>query len=298
MQVNTRFLKPQLNGSLFLPTIEAVNDSLAFMIDHPLKIVKDEKQFPVPWMVGVTAHEGLLMSTGNNINIKSIRPCQYLKLWKFVCTEFIKNASALKSFEKNWNQNVIKFLTVRKHPKNLTETLRKMRNFYFKRSSKLSAKEKIHRYTRLFSDLGTNLYVSHVAEKQRFLSPVHLYYYNRRNGPCASNFLAELKGDLPLGLETAWYHVKSFVNYYILGRKQECYGKHWDLTKAKAMRISINLMGFVAQASLTETTFSCSSQYSAQGFPRMQTIHTCRKCTNFPKIWSSSGSGLPQTSKY
>lgn len=57
-------MRPQSEGHLFKPVIEAVNDNEAFLTEHPLDIVATGRAMRIPWMTGVVSHEGLLGSLG------------------------------------------------------------------------------------------------------------------------------------------------------------------------------------------------------------------------------------------
>lgn len=48
---------------IFTPTIEAVNDSLAFIAEDPLQTLKRGNFNKVPLIMGVNADEGLLQSS-------------------------------------------------------------------------------------------------------------------------------------------------------------------------------------------------------------------------------------------
>ncbi|CAG7725234.1 unnamed protein product, partial [Allacma fusca] len=55
-------VRPDLNCPMFQPSIEAVNDEEAFLIEHPLQIITDGRGHRVPMLIGANADEGLLSS--------------------------------------------------------------------------------------------------------------------------------------------------------------------------------------------------------------------------------------------
>jgi carboxylesterase type B len=48
--------------SVYVPSIEAIKDSDAFIVEHPAEAIKKGSISRVPWMTGVTSHEGLIVS--------------------------------------------------------------------------------------------------------------------------------------------------------------------------------------------------------------------------------------------
>ena len=49
--------------SVFVPTVEIINDSDSFLVESPEKIMKKGNFNKVPWLTGVTSEEGLITST-------------------------------------------------------------------------------------------------------------------------------------------------------------------------------------------------------------------------------------------
>jgi len=53
--------------TIFTPTLEAVKDENAFLVDYPIDILKSGKFNSVPVIAGVNSDEGLLSSSGIKI---------------------------------------------------------------------------------------------------------------------------------------------------------------------------------------------------------------------------------------
>ena len=56
------YFRPYL--SMFVPTIETVNDLDAFLVEEPIEILKSGRFNKVPLITGCNSHEGLMMSPG------------------------------------------------------------------------------------------------------------------------------------------------------------------------------------------------------------------------------------------
>jgi carboxylesterase type B len=70
-QLQNEFIGDRL--ALFSPTVEAVNDSSAFLAEHPRRLLEEGRVAnPVPWIVGVNSEEGLIYAA-NAIKNKTQR---------------------------------------------------------------------------------------------------------------------------------------------------------------------------------------------------------------------------------
>jgi juvenile-hormone esterase len=190
---------PHKNGYLLRPTIEAVNDSETFLAEHPLKVIAEGRASRVPWMSGLVAEEGLLSSVA-----------------------FYKNEKFLEEYEEKFESQIFQTFGI-PPPNSSKDIAKKIRDYYFPKEIQ-STQERIHQFTKLFSDANFNLQMSRTALLQRNFSPVYLYYYSKTGGPSLAPFLAGIKGNYPLILELIMTFVKNYLNEVLFGAYPKDYG--------------------------------------------------------------------------
>jgi carboxylesterase type B len=171
----------------FRPSIEAVDDEDAFLTEHPMEIMLSGRGHRVPWMLGVNAHEGLMISLA-----------------------FYGNESAMESYEKNWTQNTLKSFSIPAHIPNAEEIVLKICELYLPSTASFTKEQKLQQYTNMFSDAMFILHTSFAAEVQRKFSPVYSYYYNRRGAPSLGPLM-----ELAMKKENVAMKAASVVGFFV-----------------------------------------------------------------------------------
>ncbi|CAG7727296.1 unnamed protein product [Allacma fusca] len=149
---------PHKSGTLFRPSVEAVNDSETFIAQHPLGIVENGLAHKVPWMAGVTADEGLLASAG-----------------------YYSSPEWIDSYESEWEQNTLRAFGITSEHPNATEISNRIRQLYFPPNI-TDVPAKLPQFTKMLSDSLFNFPMHHMISKQKKFSPVYPYVLSRQGG--------------------------------------------------------------------------------------------------------------------
>ncbi|CAG7822273.1 unnamed protein product, partial [Allacma fusca] len=152
--------RPDLKIQTLVPSIEAVNDEEAFLVEHPLKIVTEGGAHRVPTLIGANADEGLIFS-----------------MVMYNSDEIVEN------YEKNWDNCICWTFGIPVDNPKATMLAGIIKEIYFPANSNLTQELKWEQFTRLFSDALFFLHISHCISVQRQFSPVYSYYFSRRGGP-------------------------------------------------------------------------------------------------------------------
>lgn len=68
LATHTEVLSPMREPiSIYTPTLELIKDENAFLVDTPENLIKNGQFSKVPWLAGVTSHEGLVASTSKDL---------------------------------------------------------------------------------------------------------------------------------------------------------------------------------------------------------------------------------------
>ncbi|CAG7687337.1 unnamed protein product [Allacma fusca] len=192
--------RPDLDYQFFQPSIEAVIDEQAFLVEHPLKILAEGRAHRVPMLIGATADEGLLSSIA-----------------MYNSYEIVEN------YEKNWENCVRYTFGIPEDTPNAKDLVAKIKEIYFPENSNLTKDQKLEQFTKLFSDAYFLLHMSHCISVQRQFSPIYPYYLSRRGGPSLSVIMNFLTGKGSLALRIAKFVAVS-IYYKITGNKPRDYG--------------------------------------------------------------------------
>jgi carboxylesterase type B len=177
-----------------------MDDEDAFIVEHPLEILAKGRAHRVPWMIGVNSDEGLLTSIA-----------------------FYSSDHVMQSYEKVMDKRILRAFGLRHEVPNKEELALKAKEIYFPKDSNFTKEEKLAQFTKLFSDAGFNLHVSHAISVQRQFSPVYPYYYSRRGGPSLTTLLTMLTSQGSLAKKLLVFGFWSLYNK-ITGSKPMDYG--------------------------------------------------------------------------
>ncbi|CAG7717815.1 unnamed protein product, partial [Allacma fusca] len=193
-------IRPDLEYTPFLPSIEGVNDEEAFLVEHPLRILADGRAHGVPMMIGANADEGLLSSIA-----------------------LYNSEEMADNFEKNCVCHICRAFNIPEDTPNGKELASKIKEIYFPENSNLTKDQTLEQFTKLFTDAYFMLHVSHCISVQSQFSPVYPYYFSRRGGPSFTNQLNLLTNKGNMRVKIAKYLATSLYNR-ITGNKPTDYG--------------------------------------------------------------------------
>jgi carboxylesterase type B len=186
--------------ALFAPTIERVNDSLAFLTDHPRVLLEQGKVAnPVPWITGVNSEEGLIYAANA-----------------------IKNETRRRLLNDNWRKISPIIFYFDDHP-NQWNISNKVRDYYLK-NGKISL-DSLEDTTNMFSDREFFEGTHDSAKMQSKVAPVYLYYYKYRGKFGFGSLLLSTTGrSLPASLDAVISTTTTWFRSNVLRREKRHYG--------------------------------------------------------------------------
>lgn len=200
LNVNSVFnLQDVLHDSLavFAVTVETIKDENAFLTEDPAVLLqKGRIENRVPWITGVNAEEGLILSAG-----------------------FVQNKTLVQAMNKDWNDVAPKILFYQRNDP-LSEKIRKK---YFGKIRKITKKHQ-SKITNMVSD-GVFFYpASESARMQSKVAPVYLYYYLHAGDFSLAHVVCLFRGDYHYVIEMLLDSIKKWININVYGRRHHYYG--------------------------------------------------------------------------
>ena len=183
--------------AIFAVTVEKVHDENAFLTEDPYVLLqKGRIENPVPWINGVVAEEGLILSAG-----------------------FVQNKTLMKALNEDWYDVAPKILFLQRND----DAFRKVRQQYFGNSKKITKKHKA-KLTNLVSDAVFFYPASESARLQAKVSPVYLYYYPHVGEFSLAHMVTLFRGNYHYIIEFLLDAVRKWINLNIIGQRHHYYG--------------------------------------------------------------------------
>jgi len=178
---------------IFTPTVEAVNDSTAFLIEDPLKTLESGNFEATPLIMGVNQDEGLLFSSPISANSTKLA----------LMSQFELSLPVTLQYERN------------------DKISNKIQQFYFEKLLANATREDFLRnLTNLFSDRHFNQPLTRTARLYSKHAPLYLYHFNYSGFFSIEHFIADREKQYIHPILSLLYHqTLRIIQEFVFGIK-------------------------------------------------------------------------------
>ncbi|CAL8090398.1 unnamed protein product [Orchesella dallaii] len=178
---------------VFTPTVEAVNDSSAFLIEDPLKSLEKGNFGKIPWIMGINADEGLLFSSALSANLTKLLLMSQFELSLPVTLQYEKNDKISNQIQQHYFEKLLANATREDFLRNLTN---------------------------LFSDRHFNQPLTRTARLYSKHAPLYLYHFNYSGFFSIEHFIADRETQFLHPILSLLYHQTfRIIQEFIFGIK-------------------------------------------------------------------------------